>query len=185
MALFMRDSVGVFALWFRASIRWRPRLAASIGIAAAIVGAAVVAGLLSQQWHLGFAAFYDRKFEQGVFTALADPSRPPETICVLDFRLYPFFGSRRQHHVCQPHKPSSAAEFYDYLRNHNVSLVAARFDSNLRSRGWEFCESYIAQNRSLFTSAKATTWPYALYRVRQEEKSETEVDNRPPSPGAP
>ena len=110
-------------------------------------------------------------FEQGLFTMLADPSRPPERICVLDLRPYPFFGSRRQHHVLQPHKPASAASFYDYLRTHDVTLIAARFDSDLPSHGWEFCESYIAQKPDLFASAKKTLWPYALYRVRQASET--------------
>ncbi len=163
--------LGTIAIWFRAPVWKHPRFGASIVVAAGIVGAAAAAGSLSEQWHAGFAAFYDRKFEQGVFTALADPSRPAEIICVLDFRPYPFFGSRRQHHVCQPQKPSSPTDFYDYLRNHNVTLVAARFDSNLRSRGWELCESYIAQNPDLFTPAKETTRPYILFRVRQPQAS--------------
>jgi hypothetical protein len=131
-----------------------------------IAGTAIAAGRLSERWHAGFAPFYDRMFERGLFTALAPSDRAPERICVLDFRPYPFFGSRRQHRVCQPHRPSSAADFYDYILDHDVTLIAGRFDFDLRSRGWENCPLYLTDRPELFTSAKKAPWPYTVFRTR-------------------
>ena len=117
--------LAVVVLWAGARVWRRPRLAAFVVGVAVLFGSAAAAGLLSGRWHSGFAAFYDRMFEPGLFTALDGPGRKPECICVLDFRPYPFFGSKRQHHVCQPHRPRDAAAFYDYLLAHRVTLVAA------------------------------------------------------------
>src|SRR5262249_55147126 len=83
-------------------LAYRPLTPASLTGAVFVASTTVASGTLSQRWHAGFARFYDRMFERGVFTALATRDRAPERICVLDFRPYPFFGSRRQHYVCQP-----------------------------------------------------------------------------------
>jgi hypothetical protein len=146
-------------------LAWRRLALATVAGAACIIGTAATAGELSERWHAGFASFYDRLFHPGVFTALAAPDRPRETICVLDFRPYPFFGSRRQHHVCQPRRPYSASEFCEYVCVHHVTLVAARFDFDLRARGWEDCQSYLEETYSVFTPVETPSWPYAIFRV--------------------
>ncbi len=131
-----------------------------------ITGMAILVPILSQQWHRGFAQFYDSRLERGLFTGFATLGRPSETICVLDFRLYPFFGSRRQHYVCQPHKPRSASEFYDYLRTRNVTLVIALSGADLRRYGCEKCQSYLEANPRLFSRVGDPFMPYIKFHVK-------------------
>ncbi|MGH7171659.1 MAG: hypothetical protein ACRELG_15390 [Gemmataceae bacterium] len=166
-ALFAIDGVLVGAIV--ASFGWlivrRRLLLAFLAGVVFIVGIAVATATLSERWHAGFARYYDLMFEQGLFTSLAAVENAPERICVLDFRPYPFFGSRRQHYVCQPHRPSAAADFYDFLLDHRVTLVVGRFDFDLRSRGWEKCSCYLSQKPDIFVSAKDSPWPYTMFLV--------------------
>jgi hypothetical protein len=89
-------------------------------------GAALVWGgaALAGRWHAGFARHYDRMFATSVFTDLAGREPSATRVCVLDYRGYPFFGSRRQYRLCQPEKAFSYPWLVQYLRDHDVNVVA-------------------------------------------------------------
>jgi len=92
---------------------------------ASLAGCALGIEHLATNWHQGFPTFYDRILSPGTYSFLA---KEPETcrICVLDYRAYPFFGSRRQFQLCQPMFIPSPSWLMDYMQTQDVQFVAAR-----------------------------------------------------------
>jgi hypothetical protein len=93
--------------------------------ATAVAAGAVVIPLLGGRWHHDFADHYDRLMATRIFTRhFNGPADPGRTVCVLAERVYPFFGSARQHRLCQPYSVSSPDEVLDYMRGRRAeSLV--------------------------------------------------------------
>jgi hypothetical protein len=85
--------------------------------------------------------------------------------CVLDYRVYPFFGSRRQFSVCQPQTVPSYSGWVRYLQEQEVDFVAARFDRDLGHRGWGRCRPWLSADPASFLLLE-DPWPYAAYRVQ-------------------
>jgi hypothetical protein len=103
-------------------IRW------GIGVVLLITASAALAWAgeaSARHWHANFAQHYDRMFSTCVFTDLAE--RDPSTIrlCALNYRYYPFFGSRRQVRLCRPMKAISYEWLTKYLREQRVNVVVS------------------------------------------------------------
>lgn len=120
---------------------------------------------LASRWHGGFAAHYDKMLSNGMFSHFERTQHAGSNFCVLDLRPYPFFGSARQFRVCQPHRAGSAQELEDYLRTREVAIVAARFDMNLRARGWSKCRQWLEDNPQHVVPVRERRWPYSVYRI--------------------
>lgn len=97
-------------------------------------GFAVGCGQLSQHWHEQFANHYDSYFDTDVFSGL-DQENAAGPVWVLDYRCYPFFGSARQHHVCQPVFTADEKTLLQFLCDNRVTLVAIPVPAVARS-GW-------------------------------------------------
>jgi len=123
---------------------------------------------LSERWHRMYVPFYDRMLAGGLFGHLAQSQPPGTTICVLDLRSYPFFGSARQFRVCQPERVHSPEEFMDYLRSREVVMIAARFDLNLTSQGWQKYQRWLTEHEHRFLAVRNSAWPYSVFRVATE-----------------
>lgn len=105
-----------------------PRLRRAVLATAAVAAIAAVpfaVQWLDRDWHGRFARFYDADFRTGAFRVLAGLDPAPTRICLLDYRCYPFLGSRRQFRICQPMDVPSYARLKDYLRDRGVEIVAA------------------------------------------------------------
>jgi len=81
---------------------------------------------LSQHWHDGFQSHYDKVFPVGNLSGPRSNSLEPLTICVLENRYYPFFGSRRQNRVCQPLYAPSSLWLMDYFYRERICFVVWR-----------------------------------------------------------
>lgn len=145
--------------------RFRRALVVALSITV-VSGLALGIALLARHWHHGFATYYDRMLAGGLFRHLANAQPQVSSICVLDLRAYPFFGSARQFRVCQPQQVRSRQELDVYLRSHEVVLVAARFDLNLTARGWQSCRTWLSEDPHLFVTLKGGHWPYTVYERR-------------------
>src|SRR5262249_10945454 len=74
-------------------------------------------------WHQKFIPYYDR---MGAFPGLRQVEQKgagPYTILVLQERCYAFFGSQRQHRVCQPVYVSSPEWLMKFLEKQKISFV--------------------------------------------------------------
>jgi hypothetical protein len=91
--------------------------------AAALAGVAVGTGWLAGRWHEGFAAHYDLMFGADAVSRLEELSGDGSRVCVLDYRPYPFFGSRRRIAVCQPLGVPSRPWLLEYYRVQGVDFV--------------------------------------------------------------
>ncbi len=89
---------------------------------------ALFAGWLGGRWHEGFARHYERRLDTRALTTLSKLESPPRKICVIGYTYYPFFGSRRQFHVCRPLQTRSYGALLDYLCSREVDLVAVAED---------------------------------------------------------
>ena len=138
-------SSGIAVLCLLCALSRRLRLVIFCSLPLALLaGAAWGTTLISSRWHGGFAEHYDRSFSSTIFTRLESSARPGVRICVLDFRPYPFFGSRRQFKVYQPILLPPRPSFFEHLRAHQVELLAVLtdldpFPQDLNRYRWAFC----------------------------------------------
>jgi hypothetical protein len=115
------------------------RLAIGLG-AAALLAVAWGCELLAERWHRGFTGHYDRLLGGGGFRALAEGRSAEGKVCALYHRHYPFFGSRRQHRVCQPVFVFSAEWLTDYFHQEGVTVVGAEWHPRWRTlQGFKEC----------------------------------------------
>ena len=136
----------------------------SIGLS--FLGVAWSCEWLAARWHREFAQHYDNYFHAKVFTTVADMDPEVIQICVCDNRYYPFFGSRRQFHVCRPLWVPTRPRFVEYLEQHQATLVAARhndFSSQLR---YEEVSGWLTADAEAFPLLSEDS-TYLLVRVRQ------------------
>jgi hypothetical protein len=133
--IFLLGNVWVLAkLW--------PPLARPLVVALFVVGmggAAWGIDRLAHRWHGGFTPFYDRTIAGGTYSDLSSATQAG-SICVLHHRAYPYFGSRRQHRVCQPVYVPSSYWLMNYLKERQVTLVATK--PNAKLEGWHLFEHF-------------------------------------------
>lgn len=138
--------------------------------AALLTAGAVGIYLLSERWHAGYNAHFDRFFRTTMFEEL--PRRFPEIdrICVLDLRPYPFFGSRRQMHVCRPRFVESFDAMIEYLIDHRISLVATHRRSGSTFDLYKDCPRWISSHPDLFTPV-LHGGEHVVYRFNPEPRA--------------
>jgi len=121
---------------------WRPfaRILGLVVLMALAGAGAWGVDQLSTKWHRQFPAFYDGHLSKGTYTGLAK-KQPTGSICVLENRSYPFFGSRRQFRVCQPNYVQSSTALMEYMKEHDVGLVATRLERADRFKHFNECLS--------------------------------------------
>lgn len=112
----------VFHALFRRlpGLRWKTTFAF-----AGCLPLAVGIGLLSDRWHAGYVRHFDRHLQTDAFSVLDADEFDGDRICVLFIRPYPFFGSRREHHVINPRRYVSAAWLEELAYTDRFQLVAA------------------------------------------------------------
>jgi hypothetical protein len=125
-----------------------PRMLAVVATAGTLlVAGAVGVHHLSERWHEGFAPFYDRAIADGLFTHIARDLPPGQSICVLDHRPYPFFGSARQYRVCQPGSMRPRPWWERYLKDRNIRVIATRLGVNEYAGSQQMVEVFGEMNR--------------------------------------
>ncbi len=109
-----------------------------------------------------------------LFKELANTEPNNLSICVLNARAYPFFGSSRQFRVCQPSTVQSRLWWENYLREHRVQLVAIRFDRSqqLDLFGWVEVKPWLKSDPESYNYVENLSHPYDIYRVRMNVQGE-------------
>jgi hypothetical protein len=143
---------------------------------------------LGSHWHGQFALSYDQRFNTTAFEDLADMTPPPR-VCVLSFRAYPFFGSRRHIHVCQPIRVPSPRWLLQYLRNNKVGILAVQAPEAgppeaLNRYDWTYI--WATEHRELFDGCSWSS-SFVLFRVNPAtwREPEAEVETPPLLEAAP
>ena len=92
-----------------------------------VVVSVLVAGIgfVGAGWHSGLGPHFDRYFRTKVFTHLASADFDGVRILVLDYRSYPFYGSKRQHHVINPRGFATDQPLLESIHEHRASIVTA------------------------------------------------------------
>lgn len=110
-------------------VAWPGLLRKGVALPLALLAALVVAvccGVLSNYWHRGFASYYEHQFG-APFLANMSAQDPAETrICVLDYQPYPYLGSARQFHLCQPIFVPSPSWLLRYMHENRVTMIIVR-----------------------------------------------------------
>lgn len=140
--------------WARggSGVAWAGVLAAAFGF---------VAAQLSEAWHRGYAPHYDRALGTNVCTYLSRQVPGGTPICVLDYRSYPFFGSRRQFPVVQPLWVPSYPWLRTYLRDRGVRLVAARVEEHADATAWNryrWTAQWLRKHAEAFLPVQTGLW---------------------------
>jgi hypothetical protein len=100
----------------------RPARALSLG------AACLLAFGLSFTWHAGFARNYGPYIGDGVLAALEKAGARTGTVCVLEPKCYPYFGSGRERRILRPIWIPSFESFVDLLDSRGASLVVISED---------------------------------------------------------
>jgi hypothetical protein len=116
--------IGTSIVLFLRMWRW-PQLLCSLTLTAVLVGATIGINWLAYRWHANFAAHYDVTLNDKLYVRLSQMDPSETKICVLGYRYYPFFGSRRQFRVSRPLWLPTYDSFLQYLHDHDATLVAA------------------------------------------------------------
>jgi hypothetical protein len=101
-------------LWPRRAPAFRVAL-----VALALAAAVPAARALAERWHGGFARAY--YWLPGGELSRADPGET--RVCVVGYRYYPFFGSRRQSRACRPLWLPVERQLLEYLARQDATLV--------------------------------------------------------------
>jgi hypothetical protein len=117
-------------------------------------------------------------FGTEVFTTMATLKPTPTRICAFDYRGRPFFGGRRQYHLCQPGRVPSYEWVVRYLAERDVTHVVVRSHRVSVVAGWDAYQevgSWVASHPRDFTLVHQDRL-YSLYRFRRPEGVVVEVD---------
>jgi hypothetical protein len=114
----------------------------------------------SARWHRDYVAYYDSILGKGVFRKLAEDSSPGDTLCVMDERYYPFFGSARQFRVVQPPATGSAARWQNSPVRQRCDLVI--IGPNVKYK-WTQARNVVVHNARKHSIYTYTSPSYLVY----------------------
>ena len=120
----------------------RERRCQALFAAGMIVAFAGGALTLSHRWHDRFERHYDQLFGTTIFGMFHQSYPDGVRICALDNRIYPFFGSARQMHVCRPRFVDSLDSLERYLVSRRTAILVVQpatgriWDMYKRAPGW-------------------------------------------------
>lgn len=101
----------------------------SLVMSGCVIGFAMGIGFLSQRWHHGLGAHFDRIFRSDVFATFHDPESR-ERVLVLDTRPYPFFGSYRQNQVINPRQLTQRDALRTLVDDNHINWVVLQEENN-------------------------------------------------------
>jgi hypothetical protein len=142
--------------------------ARSIAVATSCVLLACGIGFLSNRWHIGFGPRYDRLFNVSLFSKVPQGNAiwKEERLCVLEMRVYPFFGSRRQTEVVRPRSLASPHALSEYVHKHKLRYIAThreeRRDYYLYADSFSWLKNAPEKYTSLYERGS-----YSVFGVRQ------------------
>jgi hypothetical protein len=134
--------------------RYSRRRVAAAGLLAGLIAASAASGYLGREWHRDFATHYDKTFRTSIFSHINESVGDDSALAVLDYRYYPFFGSRRQFRPHRPRKVRSESALLSYLAAHRLGVVAAAREDRGRSRWYHGPILYIQSNHKCFENFK-------------------------------
>jgi hypothetical protein len=138
-------------------------------VAGFAIALTIVTTFQSRRWHAGFDQHYQQLYGTSAFRILTVDFPRATNVCVLDLRIYPFFGSARQRHIWRPRDVQSTSQLSEYCRQHQIELVVVH---NPTRRAWDLFDrlSEEMQSPQLEFVYIATTVNYQLFRVAQNDK---------------
>jgi len=135
-----------------------------VTVGGGLIGFGLATCWLSQSWHAGFAAHYDRMFDTSLFSELAGAPPSETCICACNYRYYPFFGSRRQLRVYRPQRVRSFEDLLGYLSRSGATLLnVVRWDNDahyVNVKGW------VTEHPEVFAMLRSERH-FSTYRVDQ------------------
>ena len=147
-----------------------PRLRRAVSVSAVVSAVAATPfalAWLDRDWHERYVRFYDTDCRTEAFHVLAGLDPAPTRVCLLDYRCYPFFGSRRQFHVFQPMEVASYERLRSYLRDRKIEVVAAHSQEINDPAAWDLYHQiapWLTEHTQDFRVIHADP-TFTLYRV--------------------
>jgi hypothetical protein len=164
----MLATVAVAGLYGGAAlIRFAPRPGITLVAVASIFSFACAVASLADGWHRNFAKFYDRYYMTDAFGHLARTDPGGRMICVLDYRSYPFFGSRREFRVVHPFHVGDCDRLAKRLVFRRITHVAVRRDPSSAGPHYRSASEWVASRGDLFKPVQARS-SLSLYEVDRE-----------------
>ena len=136
----------------------------------ALLGSAVVAGAfvsvqwVAHRWHREFTASYDALYHTEMFEQLTRLDQGTTYICILEYRVYPFFGSSRRYRVYNPFYVDSYESLLTNLRRRRITHVVARTDPGSAWDRYHDADRWLSERPAIFREIERVSW-LALYEV--------------------
>lgn len=146
-------------------------LGRTVMVLSAVLAFAIGVGRWSQCWHEEWGDHFDRRFAVRLFNdepSFEGKTFEGATVCVLDLQIYPFFGSRRQHHVIRPRQTPTYTQLAKYLREQHANLIVTCRESSEMSLLYADVDQWLRDHRTEFTPI----WDAGHFAVfRRNERS--------------
>ena len=137
----------------------------SMAIAVVILmSSSIGIGLLASRWHQQFGLHFDARFRTSMFSQAAEGSPIwGDRIGVLEMRVYPFFGSRREVRVYRMRIVRSAPEIDHWLLENDLDVVATH--SQIKKDYYLYPDTYrwLREDKTRYEKIEADGY-YRLFR---------------------
>lgn len=136
-----------------------------------LMAAAVGIATLSDRWHQGFISHYSHRPTADDVYWLERIDSQDHVISILDYRYYPYFGSRRQYRVIQPVYVYSPEWLIEFLEENKVNIVGTKlhWQSPIRNRFQGFDECLLLHPDRFREISRSSN--FALYEFLQQQPS--------------
>jgi hypothetical protein len=135
---------------------------------AVVAGSAWAVGWLETRWHSDFPSAFDEVVGAKAVSALSACEPRATRLCVLDYRYYPFFGSDRRFHVCQPFWIPSYPWLVKYVHDHCVTVVVVLNQDPFAHGRFRTAHAWLEEHPEVFEPA-GTFEELSVFRVRGEQ----------------
>ena len=125
--------------------------------------------LLSEHWHSSFDDHFSKHLGSETLKVIANEFPDEKRICVLDLRIYPFFGSARQRIVYRPRQIRSLKWMKKYIDVNCISLLIAHYPSGISWDMYEVISEELMAPCDDFIRVKATG-SHQMFRTPAFEK---------------
>lgn len=122
---------------------------------------------LAPWWHGNFSVHYDQRYRTQTFSKIEKWKEPPPTIVALHYRYYPFFGSRRQFHVCRPRRAYSKSFLLIYLASYKADVIAVMHRDPFPFGRYKKSIEWVEEHSEIFKRVDAGA-DFNLYRIQKD-----------------
>ncbi len=98
---------------------------------------------ISNGWHGGFAYYYDNWYTYGMIDYINNNITKEDGICILDERVYPYFGSFRDRNIIQVAPSKSVSSWLMAVESYKIKYLLIRIGDEKHYNNWNHIYDYV------------------------------------------